>query len=180
MTKFMCIAISFSCAVFILSCSNATEKPMPPWQPTALGEITADHCIFYSEGEDFKEKSGGNIDLKPAASKGKCLGDRWGEKPTDYVTYGIELSEASESTLLVIRAAIEGSLPLSYDVFLDGNLIRTATLSPTGGYGYTENEWKCFSIPLGRVTKGAHNLMIKPVRSGLIMNIDCFALGKAG
>jgi hypothetical protein len=178
-TKTLCIAASFVCAVFVLSCSTISEKPAPSWQPTALGEITADHCIYYSEGEDFKEKSGGSVDLKPAASKGKCLGDRWGEKPTDYVTYGIELSEASESTLLVVRAAIEGTLPETFDVLLDGNVVRTATLSPTGGYGYTEKEWKCFSMPLGRVAKGAHNLTIKPAGNGFIVNIDCFALGKA-
>jgi hypothetical protein len=179
-TRTFCIAVCISCSAFILSCSRAPEKPLPQWQPTALGEISADRCIFYSEAEDFREKSGGDIDFKAGASKGKCLGERWGEKPTDYAKYSIELGDTSEATLLVLRAAIEGTLPQSYDVYIDGNIVRTATLSPTGGYGYTESEWKCFSIPLGRVTKGAHDLTIKPAKGGLIVNIDCFALGKAG
>lgn len=177
-TKTICIAACVLFAVVTLSCSSAPERPVPSWQPTALGEITADRCVFYGEGEDYREKSGGDIDLKAGASKGKCLGSRWGEKPTDYVTYGIDLKETSESTLLVIKVAFEGTQTQSYDVLLDGKTALTATLTPTGGYGYTEKEWKCFSFPLGRVTNGVHNLTIKPVKGGLIVNIDCFALGK--
>ena len=172
--------------LFMLSCSSTSERPassadMPrSWQPTALGEITTERCIYYGEAENFKEKSGGDIDLKGGASKQKCLGNRWGTNPTDFANYNIDLEETSESTLLVIRAAFDAAKPQSYDVLIDGSTVRTATFDPTGGWGYTEKEWKCFSVPLGRIAKGPHTLTIKPVKDWQVVNIDCFALGKAG
>lgn len=105
--------------------------------------------------------------------------DEMGETLTDFVTYGVVFEEPSESTVLVIRAAFDNPFPQSYEVLIDGRIIQTAILNPTGGYGYTEKEWKCFSVDLGRIAKGSHALSIRPSKAGEILNIDCLALGKA-
>lgn len=168
------------CAALIPCCSPRYEKPTSSsGSAIALGEITEDRSIYFAEGEDFKERAGGDIDLKGAASNGKCLGTRWGDHVTDFVAYAIDLKETSATTLLVIRAAFEGTQPQFYDVLIDGGTVRRTGLNPTGGYGYVDKEWKCFSIPLGRIEKGPHTLTIRPIKSGQIINIDCFALGKS-
>jgi hypothetical protein len=186
------VACATVCVIGLLTlgaCSSSPEKPSsssgvnpnPPakWQPTALGEITADRCIYFGEAEDFKEKAGGDIDLKGGASKGKCLGNRWGDNLTDFATYDFELAAPSESTLLVLKTAFEGTAPHSYDVLVDGVAVQTAEIGPSGGWGYTEKEWKCTSIELGRIAQGRHTLTLKPTKASSMMNIDCFALGKA-
>jgi hypothetical protein len=184
-TKSACVLIGIFCAFLVISCSSKSEKPetaatrpVPTrtWTPKALGDISADRCLYYREAEDFVEKSGGEIDRKGGASGGKCLGNRWGAERTDYVSYGIELDVTSENTLLVWRVAFEGK-ESSYDILVDGSVMRTATLSPTGGFGYTDAEWKCVSVPLGRIMRGHHTLTFKPVKSWQAVNIDCFALG---
>lgn len=60
-TANLSIAALLSCALFLVC---ACGRPIPPWEPTALGEISADRCVFYCEGEDFGKKSGGDIDFK--------------------------------------------------------------------------------------------------------------------
>jgi hypothetical protein len=171
-------------ALIILSCSSQQEDSSSNGGGTkgvALGELTVDRCLFYIEGENFTKKSGGGPDFKGGAFGKKCLGDRWGEKPTDYVTYDINnYEETTESSLLVIRAAFENSNRQTYEVVLDDKTVKYTTLEPTGGYGYTEKEWNCFSIPLGRIEKGRHSLTIRPSGKSGIVNIDCLALGKAG
>jgi hypothetical protein len=174
------IALCIACSLLVFSCSSDRSAPGRTWQPTALGDISADRCLYYAEAEDFKDKAGGDIDLKNGASKQKCLGMRWGQNPTDFASYPFELDDASSSTLLVLRVAFEGDKPQSYDVLIDGTAIRTATVEPTGGFGYSEKEWKCYSVPLGQVTKGPHTLTIKPSRAWQVINIDCLALGKTG
>jgi hypothetical protein len=170
-------------ALLILSCSSQRSSPSPnsgSAKSIALGDLTVDRCLIYIEGENFREKSGGDLDLKGGAYGKKCLGMRWGEKPTDFVSYDMNWEDTTESTLAVIRAAFEGANPQIYGIILDNKHLRYAALKPTGGYGYTEMEWNCFSIPLGRVEKGRHTLTIRSTERGGIINIDCIALGKAG
>ena len=93
---------------------------------------------------------------------------------------GLTLENPTESVLLVIRAAFNSRIPQTYEVLLDDRIVQDAELKPTGGYGYTEKEWDCFSIPLGRIEKGPHTLTLRPSKHGGIINIDCIALGKAG
>jgi hypothetical protein len=178
---YWCAASCALSALLLLSCSSPKPDSSPGGEePVALGEITVDRCLLYMEGEDFKEKAGGDLDLKEAASGKRCLGMRWGEKLTDFVTYRFVFENPSESTVLVIRAAFDNPFPQSYKILVDGQMVQTAILEPTGGYGYTEKEWKCFSISLGRIAKGPHTLTIRPSKVGQILNIDCLALGKAG
>ena len=177
-----CATVCVICLLTLSACSSSSEvnpSPQPKLQPPALGEITADRSIYFGEAEDFKEKAGGGIDLKAAASKEKCLGNRWGADLTDFVTYDFELKEPSESTLLVLRTAFDSNKPNSYEVIVDGGAVQTAEIGPSGGFGYTEKEWKCTSIALGRIAQGRHTLTLRPTKAGAIINIDCFALGKA-
>lgn len=147
----------------------------------ALGELTVDRCLFYIEGENFRDKSGGDLDSKEGAYGKQCLGMRWGEKATDFVTYDINLDDTEEPALMVIRAAFDNPFPQSYDISLDDKVVHNTSLKPTGGYGYTEKEWNCFSIPLGRIEKGHHSLTLRPSKQhGGILNIDCIAIGRAG
>ncbi len=171
------VAIS---GLLIAGCSSRSSRPTSSSGSVyALGDISEDRSLFFTEGEDFKDKSGGDFDLKDGASKGKCLGSRWGEGVTDYVTYAFDLKQPSESTLLVLRAALDGTIPQFYDVLIDGNAVSKAEIDPTGGYGYIDRQWKCFSVPLGHVAQGPHTLTLKPIRAGEIVNIDCLAIGKA-
>jgi hypothetical protein len=177
----VCSAAILLSSTLVLSCSRPVGSLPELSRPgMALGEIPVERCLFYCEAENFKEKSGGDIDLKGGASNGKCLGARWGEQTSDFAAYGITMEETTESVLLVFRAAFEGSLPQSYEILIDGRTVYGATLNPTGGYGYVEKEWQCFSAPLGRIDKGPHTLTIRPFKNGEIINIDCLALGIAG
>jgi len=168
-------------ATLVISCSfkKTDSSNVDTGKSIALGEITVDRCLFYTEGEDFKEKSGGDLDQKEAASKGKCLGIMWGGTPTDFVTYEINMEDSSESTIMVIRAAIQNPSPQSYNILIDDKVVQTATLVSTGGYGHTERQWRCFSIELGPIAKGSHTLTIRPSGNSGIVNIDCIALGRS-
>lgn len=146
----------------------------------ALGELPVDRCFFYVEGEDFGSKSGGDPDHKDGAFGRKCLGNRWGERQTDYVVYKVISEAPVEAALLVIRAAFESRLPQTYQFLIDDRIVQDIELNPTGGYGHTEKEWVCYSVPLGPIDKGPHSLTIRPSRRGGIINIDCIAIGKAG
>jgi hypothetical protein len=143
----------------------------------ALGEISEERSLYFTEAENFKEKSGGNLDQKMGASQGICLGMRWGAKAADFVTYAIDLKKTSNSALLVLRVAYEGPMPQLYDVLIDGKSVRKIELRPTGGYGYVEKEWKCFSTALGPISRGPHTLTIKPLHDDKIVNIDCLVIG---
>ena len=183
-----CVALCIACALFLPACSSAPENPAPTaetakppvnWQPKALGDVTEATCLFYGEGESFTDKAGGDIDLKAGASEGKCLGSRWGADRADFASYTFELSEPSESTLLVVKTAFDGTKPNPYEVLVDGIAVKAAEIEPSGGFGYTEKEWKCTSIGIGRIAQGRHTLTLKPGKNGAIVNIDCLALGKA-
>jgi hypothetical protein len=181
------MAVCISCSLIFLACSSAPEKPASPagtpepvakWQPTALGEISADRCIYFGEAEEFTEKAGGDIDLKGGASKGKCLGSRWGERLSDYAAYSFELAQPSESTVLVLKTAFDGTKPNPYEVLVDGTAVKAFEIGPSGGFGYSESEWKTTSVALDSIAQGRHTLTLKPGRAGAIINIDCYALGK--
>lgn len=169
-------------ALLMLSCTSKknNESTAGSTKLVALGDLTVERCLFYSEGEDFKDKSGGTLDYKDGAYGKKCLGMRWGEKLSDYVAYDVSLESAIESAVLVVRVAIDGSSSQSYEIMLDDKTVQSAVFGPTGGYGYTDNEWRCYSVSLGKIEKGRHTLKLRPYKQGGIVNIDCLALGKAG
>jgi hypothetical protein len=182
MRKNLCsIACCLACSLLILSCSSLkNESPgVGATKGVALGDLSVDRCLFYSEGENYKDKSGGDMDYKDGAYGKKCLGMRWGEKPTDFVDYEVFLESPIESAILVVRAAIDNPKPLQYEIILDNKTIQSAEFAPTGGYGYTEKEWRCNTVSLGRVEKGRHILKLRPSKNGGIVNIDSLALGKA-
>jgi hypothetical protein len=173
----------FRSALIVILLSGLAACSNPPgsarnWTPAALGEISADRCLYYTEAEDFQRKAGGDLDYKPGASKGICLGMRWGDNRSDFASYEMDFDANSPATLMVIRVAFIGNAAQSYDVLIDGQTVHTATLSPTGGYGYTASEWASYSFPVGRIDRGRHTLTIQPMKSGAVINIDCFALGK--
>ena len=166
--------------LLIAACSHHYDRPTSVnGAAYALGEVSEDRSLFFTEAENYREKSGGELDFKGGASKGQCLGMRWGAKATDFASYGFELKEASDSALLVLRTATEGVLPQIYDVLLDGISAGKIELRPTGGYGYTDKEWQCFSTRLGRIASGPHTLTIKPLRDEAIVNLDCLVIGNA-
>ncbi|MDM7995332.1 MAG: hypothetical protein QUT30_06570 [Acidobacteriota bacterium] len=168
-------------ALFMVSCSTQSNNASSDAgkKAIALGDLPVERCLFYIEGEDFEDKSGGALDYKEAAYGKKCLGMRWGEKQTDFAEYILNLENPIESALLVVRVAIEDSKPLRYDILLNDRVVQSTDWGPTGGYGYTEKEWKCYSIPMGRMEKGKSSLKIRPSRQGGIVNIDCLAVGSA-
>jgi hypothetical protein len=176
------IACCLVCALLMLSCSSKQQNGSAAGSAkgVALGDLTVERCFFYSEGENFKDKSGGALDYKDGAYGKKCLGMRWGEKLSDFVAYDMSLEGAIDSAILVVRVAIDGSNAQSYEIVLDDKTVQTAAFSPTGGYGYTDKEWRCYTVSLGKIEKGAHTLKIRPYKQGGIVNIDCLALGKAG
>ena len=182
MSRFrFCAVICTLSAFLMVSCSTQSRNSSSGAgkKAIALGDLPVDRCHLYIEGEDFVDKSGGALDYKEAAYGKKCLGMRWGEKQTDFAEYVLNLENPIESALLVVRVAIEDSKPLTYDVLLDDKVVQSAALGPTGGYGYTEKEWRCYSIPMGRIEKGQSSLKIRPARNGGIVNIDCLAIGSA-
>jgi hypothetical protein len=172
---------SLACTLLILSCSTQKNDAsgVGATKGVALGDLSVDRCFFYIEGENYKDKSGGDLDYKDAAYGKKCLGMRWGEKTTDFADYAVLLDSPIESAILVVRVAIDNPKPLQYEIVLDDKTIQSAIFGPTGGYGYTEKEWRCYTVPLGRVEKGSHILKLRPSKNGGIANIDSLALGKS-
>jgi hypothetical protein len=166
-------------SILLIACrSPHYDKPTSASGSTyALGEVSEERSLYFTEAENFKEKSGGDLDQKMGASQGQCLGMRWGAKATDFVTYAVDLRKASDSALLVLRVAYEGPMPQLYDVLMDGKSIKKIELRPTGGFGYIEKEWKCFSTALGRISQGPHTLTIKALHDEEIVNIDCLVIG---
>jgi hypothetical protein len=176
------IILCVASAPLILSCTPVKQNTSMDGDKrpdVAVGGLPIDRCFFYIEGEAYKDKSGGDLDYKSGAFRNKCLGMRWGQKKTDFVTYDVNVEAPSPSTIMVLRAAFENQVTQSYEILLDNREAAQAVFSPTGGYGYIAKEWKWFSIALGQIDKGPHTLTIKPSRSGEIINIDCFALGWA-
>lgn len=133
---------------------------------------------YLREGEDFDEKSGGDLDAKEAASGRKALGNFWGRRPEDFVAYKFTLSTDLADARLSIRYAFEDKAPHEYFLFLDGNYIDTFTLPPTPGYGYTADQWKMFEIKLGSMEAGGHELKIVPAGPHQVLNLDYWSLSE--
>jgi len=146
----------------------------------SANEMCIDHCLFYKEAEEFDDKSGGAIDFKEGASQGKALGMFWGRDASDFVSYKFHLGKDMDLAVLVLRVAFEGANPQTYHILLDGGLVQIAVFDPTKGWGYTSNQWKLVFVHLGRITQGAHSLMIRPRESSSTINIDFVALCEHG
>jgi 4-amino-4-deoxy-L-arabinose transferase-like glycosyltransferase len=149
----------------------------PPASPAAAGDAG---FSYMHEGEDFDRKSGGDLDAKEAASGKKALGNFWGRRPEDFVTYKFTLSTNLADARLSIRYAFEDKAPHAYFLLLDGNYIDTVTLPPTPGYGYTADQWKTFEVKLGPMEIGGHELKIVPAGPHQILNLDFWSLSDTG
>jgi len=141
-----------------------------------LASENGEHYLFFMEGEDFWEKQGGDIDLKPAASAGKALGMFWGKNPRDYATYRFLLENDALDLTLVVSYAYEGQKTQPFQISIDGKKVSIIDLHSTGGYGYQKAQWMKKEISLGLVSKGPHLFTFAPLKDNQTVNLDFFAL----
>ncbi len=134
--------------------------------------------FYLREAEDFNARSGGGLDLKQGASRGKALGDSWGQQRSDFVVYRFTLPRKVTNIYLYLRYAFEGREPHQYYLFIDGNLIECFRLPPTPGFGYSTGEWRTFMIRIGTLNAGNRELKFAPVFEGQIVNLDYFYLSE--
>ncbi|MGD0102015.1 MAG: hypothetical protein ABSC60_16885 [Acidobacteriota bacterium] len=128
------------------------------------------------EGEDFDAKSGGSLDMKDGASNKKTLGNFWGRRTKDFVSYKFTLPRDVADAYVYLRYAFEDHNPHEYYLLLDGNFIDTFTMPSTQGFGYTADQWKTFGIRLGNLGRGIHELKFKPGGQHQLLNLDYWYL----
>jgi 4-amino-4-deoxy-L-arabinose transferase-like glycosyltransferase len=130
--------------------------------------------FWFREAEYWDDRAGGNLDLKQGASRGKALGDFWGRQQTDFALYRFSIPRPISDVHLYIRYAFEGTPFRQYHLYLDGKLAATFALSTTGGYGYTEREWRLYDLGIGGLARGDHELKIVPASGDQVVNLDYF------
>jgi hypothetical protein len=136
-------------------------------------------AYYYREMEDWDDKSGGALDYKDAASHEQALGQFWGNKRSDFAAYRLALPVRIPTAYLTVRYAFEADSAQHYHVFLDDNYVDTMALQATGGFGYTQDQWKLQHVRVGALETGVHELRLQPVMEGQTVNLDCFYLTSA-
>lgn len=131
---------------------------------------------YLREAEEWDGKSGGALDLKPAASRARALGSFWGRSAADFALYRFEAPRTLKNLHLYLRYAFEGERAQRYYLTVDGELADILTLPPTGGYGYGAGEWRIAHSRLGVLGPGLHELRIAPAGDSQIVNLDYFCL----
>jgi hypothetical protein len=130
--------------------------------------------FWFREAEHWDDREGGNLDLKRGASLGKALGEFWGRQKTDFALYRFSIPRPISDAHLYVRYAFEGPPIRQYHLYLDGKLTASVALSSTGGYGYTEGEWRLYAIGIGGLARGDHELKIAPASGDQVVNLDYF------
>jgi len=130
--------------------------------------------FYFREAEQWSSRNGGDLDRKQGASGGRALGNYWGRNATDAVTYRFSLPREVSDAHLFLRYAFEGVSNQQYLLYVDGSYAATMTLPATGGYGYSEKEWRLHGFGFGALAPGTHEFKITPAASGQIVNLDYF------
>jgi hypothetical protein len=144
--------------------------------PSLLLPATGGKFCSSREAEAFDAKSGGGLDKKDGASNRQALGNFWGVRREDFVSYKFTLSRSVADAHLYLRYAFIGPNPQQYYLFMDGNFLSAITLPATNGYGYTSDEWKTYETGLGNLTGGIHELKIMPAEKDQIVNLDRWSI----
>ncbi|HSE39445.1 MAG TPA: glycosyltransferase family 39 protein [Acidobacteriota bacterium] len=131
------------------------------------------------EAESFSNKSGGSVISLSSASNNNALADYWGLKSTDYASYQFFSQQAFENAQIHIRYAYLESVPQSFYIYLDERLVDVVVFESTGGYGHSEQEWKVANATLGQIYRGNHQLIIKPSKDSLVVNLDFLAIDES-
>ncbi len=112
------------------------------------------------------------------ASAGRCLGVHTDKAPSAAAEWAFKLPGALGQPVLLIRHA--GDQPVAFRLFAAGKACGTATLAPTGGWGYQDEEWGWTALTLPQALAAG----TLPVRfeflNGKPVNVDCLALAAAG
>jgi hypothetical protein len=128
------------------------------------------------QGEDWDARSGGGLDLKAGASNSKALGSFWGRRSGDFASYRFALPRRVSDARLCLRYAFEGRESYSFSLVIDGSLADVLTIPPTGGFGYTRDQWKIVETGLGDLVQGEHELRLVSARDGQTLNLDYWCL----
>lgn len=136
---------------------------------------------IWQECEDYDNQIGSKgIDSKGAASGRQCLGNNWGRRAIHYAEYIINLFADFEGANLYLRYASQNTKNTVFDIYLDGKLIGNSpslTLSPTGGWGYLERDWRFATLSLGDISAGEHVIKIQSKADNNKTNFDGFFIG---
>lgn len=141
-------------------------------RPEAEAPGPAARFSYMREGEEWDDKSGGALDLKPAASRNRALGSFWGRSAADFALYRFETPRTLKNLHLYLRYAFEGRDAQRYYITLDGEFVDFLTIAPTGGYGYVAAEWKLAQAFLGSLGPGSHELVVRPAGNHQVVNLD--------
>jgi 4-amino-4-deoxy-L-arabinose transferase-like glycosyltransferase len=133
---------------------------------------------YLREGEDYDANSGGGLDLKAGASNKKALGNFWGRRQEDFVSYKFTLARSIADARLYLHYAFGDAAAREYYLLIDGNFFDKFALPSTQGYGDTPEQWKTYEIRLGNLTKGTHELTLKPGQQDQILNLDYWYLSE--
>jgi hypothetical protein len=131
------------------------------------------------EAEDFTDCNWQrNVDTAKAAwaSGGKCLGGF--RERGETAMYVVDLVRPLDPATLHLRFAREmsgGCLSLSVDGEPDPRRTCIA-LDPTGGWGYSSDEWEFARLDIGQLAAGKH-LLIFRADGPANVNVDGFYLG---
>jgi hypothetical protein len=146
--------------------------------PELNSRIREGKFFYFREAEDWDSCGGGSIDLKKGASQGRALGNYWGRRESDFALYRFSLPRQISDAHVFLRYAFEGAPFHQFNLYIDGNLAATFALPTTRGFGYTEQEWLLYSIKLGSLSPGAHELKIAPASKDQVVNVDYFYLSE--
>ncbi len=130
----------------------------------------------YREAEECDSRSGGGIDPKGGATRGTALGNFWGRWPSDFAAYRFAAAANPGNAWLHIRYALGGNDAKQLFVLLDGEVLDVVTLPPTGGYGYSGDQWSYVSCDLGSFGEGEHEIRLSPAFEDQVVNLDCILI----
>ncbi len=139
------------------------------------------NLVYFIEGENALDQTGGGIGRQNNASNNLCLGKQWGDND-DYAVYGFNLSKPFKRIQLKIRYSDMFDRPTqgpnnanNLSVYLDNRNVGTLFTDDTG-------DWNTFnwsnSLYLGDISEGSHELKLvsKDNRYLNCVNLDCLKL----
>ncbi|MBI4431019.1 MAG: hypothetical protein HY587_04850 [Candidatus Omnitrophica bacterium] len=132
---------------------------------------------YTRECEHWTTQSGGNLDFKPHASNGQCLGGGWGRYSSHYATYAVDLVPTN-NLVFNLRYASDfggGWVEIYVDNELRGSFYAPQTCPVTDGCGWDNFQWGS-PVQIGGVSPGIHVLKLKTLGTPFGLNIDVFNL----
>lgn len=141
------------------------EKPPEPWQS-------------WFESEDYAAQQGSKAafySMPKTASGNRIVDNDWGRDRGDFLRYRVDIPHACARLFVTVRFARASAGPAQIDCMLGDRMARVAFPS-TGGWGFSNDQWRYGEIRFAGVPAGEHLLELRSTTAGSNLNTDGFFL----